>query len=204
LALRLLGRARRRTMMHGFAHSCGIRAAFEIHASSSICAGIIAAVAQTRWLSDQEQRTWRAFLAATELLDDALDRQLQADAGMTHAGYGVLVALSEAPGRSLRMSELARLTNSSQSRLSHVVARHEERGWVRREQCPTDRRGNFAVLTEAGFEVLSAAAIRHVDTVRHLMFDQLSPSQVVQLGVICRKLLSTLDPGGTCSAPLGA
>ncbi|MDP9074444.1 MAG: MarR family transcriptional regulator [Actinomycetota bacterium] len=159
-------------------------------------------MAETRWLTDEEQRTWRAFLAAIELLDDALDRQLQTDAGMTHAGYAVLVALSEAPGRALRMSELARLTNSSQSRLSHVVARHEQRGWVRREQCPTDRRGNFAVLTDAGFEVLAGAAPGHVEMVRRLIFDQLSDSEVAALGATCRKLLANLDPEGSCSSVL--
>lgn len=152
------------------------------------------------WLSESEQETWRALIATTELLDDALDRQLQKDAGLTHAGYIVLVALSEAPGRALRMSDLARLANSSQSRLSHLVARHEDRGWVRREQCPTDRRGSIAVLTDAGFEVLQGAAPGHVATVRRLVFDQLGPGEVAQLGDICRSLLGALDPDGVFTA----
>jgi DNA-binding MarR family transcriptional regulator len=98
----------------------------------------------TRWLSDEEQRTWRALLAMTALLGSALDAQLQRDAGMPHAYYIVLAMLSEAPGRTLRMSELASVANSSQSRLSHAVARLEERGWVRREKCPSDKRGSMA------------------------------------------------------------
>ncbi len=160
-------------------------------------------MAGTRWLDADEQRAWRVFVAATELLADALDRQLQSEAGMTHAAYVVLVILSEAPDRAMRMSELARATNSSQSRLSHVVARHEERGWVRRERCPTDRRGQIAVLTDAGFDVLAAAAPGHVDTVRRLVFDGLSPIQVEQLGAISEAFLAVLDPDGRLSAVLG-
>ncbi|WP_239331899.1 MarR family winged helix-turn-helix transcriptional regulator [Frankia sp. CiP3] len=157
-------------------------------------------MAGTRWLDSDEQRTWRAFLAATELLADALDRQLQSDAGMTHAAYAVLVILSEASDRSMRMSELARATNSSQSRLSHVVARHEERGLVRRERCPTDRRGQVAVLTDAGYDVLTATAPGHVETVRRLVFDGLDPTQIEQLGTISQALLAVLDPEGKLSA----
>jgi DNA-binding MarR family transcriptional regulator len=156
-------------------------------------------MAKPRWLTEDEQRTWRAFLATVELLDDALDRQLQADAGMTLAGYVTLAMLSETPGRSLRMSELARLANFSQSRLSHVVARHEERGWIRREKCPTDRRGSFAVLTDAGFEALAAAAPGHVGMVRRCFFDQLTPTQIHDLRDICDAALAALDPDGSLS-----
>ncbi len=119
---------------------------------------------------------------------------------MTHAAYAVLVILSEASGRSMRMSELARATNSSQSRLSHVVARHEERGWVRRERCPTDRRGQVAVLTDAGYDVLTATAPGHVETVRRLVFDGLDPTRIEQLGAISQALLAVLDPEGKLSA----
>jgi DNA-binding MarR family transcriptional regulator len=157
--------------------------------------------AKPRWLKDDEQRTWRAFLATSELLEDALDRELQADAGITLAAYVVLAMLSETPERTLRMSELARRTNSSQSRLSHVVSRHEERGWIRREKCPTDKRGSFAVLTEAGFEALRAAAPGHVGMVRQVFFDQLTPAQIGQLGEICNAVLGALDPDGSLSNP---
>jgi DNA-binding MarR family transcriptional regulator len=148
----------------------------------------------TRWLNPDEQRTWRAFLAASRALLDTLDRELQRDAGMPHAYYEILVRLSEAPNRAQRMSDLAEATSSSRSRLSHAVARLEEHGWVRREDCPTDRRGQLAVLTDMGFEVLAAAAPGHVEGVRTHLFDQLSPEQVRQLRGISEAMLHHLDP----------
>jgi DNA-binding MarR family transcriptional regulator len=146
----------------------------------------------TRWLDDEEQRTWRAFLAATRLVFDALDRELQRDAGMPHAYYEILVRLSEAPERRLRMSELADATGSSRSRLSHAVARLEETGWVRREECATDRRGQLATLTEAGFEALRSAAPGHVRGVRAHLLDRLSPAQLQAL----REISETVLDGG--------
>src|SRR5436305_14199042 len=101
---------------------------------------------QTRWLTADEQRAWRAYVESSKVLFDALDRQLQRDANMPHAYYEILVRLSETDDRALRMSELADSTRSSRSRLSHAVARLEERGWVRREDCPTDRRRQLARL----------------------------------------------------------
>src|SRR5258708_21489009 len=98
----------------------------------------------TRWLTADEQRAWRAYLEATTLLFDTLDRQLQADSGMPHGYYEILVRLSEAEGRSMRMSELADRTRSSRSRLSHAVSRLEERGWIRRAECASDPRGPVA------------------------------------------------------------
>jgi DNA-binding MarR family transcriptional regulator len=142
----------------------------------------------TRWLDDEEQRAWRSFLRAASAIDEALDRQLQRDAGMPHAYYQVLAMLSEAPDRTLRMSQLAGLTTSSASRLSHAVARLEERGWVRREKHPTDRRGALAVLTEDGWDALRAAAPGHVDAVRRALFDRLEPGQVAQLLAISERL----------------
>lgn len=149
-------------------------------------------VVMPRWLDPDEQRTWRAFLAASRALMDTLDRELQRDAGMPHAYYEILVRLSEAPGRRLRMSELAEATGSSRSRLSHAVARLEAAGWVRREDCPTDRRGQIAVLTDAGFTTLAAAAPGHVDGVRRHLFDALSPAQVDQLRRISETLADHL------------
>lgn len=148
----------------------------------------------TRWLDDEEQRTWRAFLAATRLVFDALDRELQRDAGMPHAYYEILVRLSEAADRRLRMSELADATGSSRSRLSHAVARLEEAGWVRREECATDRRGQLAALTEAGFEALRSAAPGHVAGVRAHLLDRLSPAQLRALREISE---TVLDAGAT-------
>src|SRR6185312_7643916 len=100
--------------------------------------------AMTRWLDEEEQAAWRAFYSATTLLIDRLDRELQHDAGMPHAYYEILVVLSESPGRSLRMSELAVKTRSSRSRLSHAVAKLEKTGWVERRDCPGDKRGQLA------------------------------------------------------------
>ncbi|MDR7273766.1 MarR family winged helix-turn-helix transcriptional regulator [Catenuloplanes atrovinosus] len=148
----------------------------------------------TRWLNAEEQRTWRAFLFASRALLETLDRELQHDSGMPHAYYEILVRLSEAPERSMRMSDLASSLASSRSRLSHAVTRLTEQGWVRREDCPTDRRGQLAVLTDRGYEVLAAAAPRHVDGVRAHLFDQLTPEQLTQLGEISTRLLDHLDP----------
>jgi DNA-binding MarR family transcriptional regulator len=139
---------------------------------------------EPRWLDDDEQRSWRAFIAAFRLLFEQLDRELQRDAGIPHTYYEILVRLSEAPERALRMSELADRTDSSRSRLTHAVDRLAERGWVRREDCSTDRRGQLAVLTDAGMDVLRAAAPIHVEGVRSHLFDQLTPDQVGQLRAI--------------------
>ncbi|MGB2572080.1 MarR family winged helix-turn-helix transcriptional regulator [Micromonospora citrea] len=146
----------------------------------------------TRWLDHDEQQTWRAFLTASRALMDTLDRELQRDAGMPHAYYEILVRLSEAPQRRLRMSELAESTGSSRSRLSHAAARLEAAGWIRREECPTDRRGQIAVLTDAGFATLAAAAPGHVEGVRRHLFDALSPAQVDQLRRISETLVAHL------------
>ncbi|MEV4553357.1 MarR family winged helix-turn-helix transcriptional regulator [Nonomuraea wenchangensis] len=147
----------------------------------------------TRWLNEDEQRTWRAFLAATRHVQETLDRQLQRDAGMPHAYYEILVRLSEAPERTLRMSQLASRAGSSQSRLSHAVARLEERGWVRRERCPADGRGLFAVLTDDGYAALAAAAPGHVEEVRRTLFDVLELGQVAALEAICAAIGSSSD-----------
>jgi DNA-binding MarR family transcriptional regulator len=141
-------------------------------------------VTATRWLDDEEQRTWRAFLAAIRLLSAELDRELQRDADMPHTYYEILVALSEAPARTLRMNQLADMSQSSRSRLSHAVSRLEEAGWVQRRACPTDKRGALAVLTDEGFAALEAAAPGHVEAVRRNLFDALTPEQVAQLGQI--------------------
>jgi DNA-binding MarR family transcriptional regulator len=144
----------------------------------------------TRWLTEEEQRAWRAYLESTKVLFDALDRQLQREADMPHAYFEILVRLSEAEGRSLRMSELADLTLSSRSRLSHAVARLEERGWVERENVATDRRGQLARLTDAGFAVLTQAAPGHVESVRGYVIDVLSTDQLRQLTAIGETIIA--------------
>lgn len=149
-------------------------------------------MAETRWLTDDEQAAWRAYLEMTALVFEQLDRELQRDADMAHPYYMILVTLSETAGRRLRMSELAAKTQSSRSRLSHAVARLEANGWVRREPCDSDRRGLEAVLTDKGFDVLVAAAPGHVAGVRRHLFDRLTPEQVQQLGEISRAVAAPL------------
>ncbi len=150
---------------------------------------------KTRWLSASEQKAWRAYLEATTLLFDALDRQLQRDAGIPHAYYEILVRLSEAECRSMRMSELADATRSSRSRLSHAVARLEERGWLERVDCATDKRGQVAVLSDAGYAALVDAAPGHVEAVRKHMIDQLSAEQISQLEQIGASIVTGLETG---------
>lgn len=156
-------------------------------------------MSETQWLDETEQHTWRSFLALGRLLYENLDRQLQRDAQMPHGYYMLLAMLSEAPDRTLRMSDLARATATSQSRISHAVARLEEQGWVTRRRCGTDGRGQFAFLTEAGYQALVRAAPGHVAQVRRSLFDHLSPEQVTVLGEACDAALAALDPDGTRS-----
>ena len=156
----------------------------------------------TPWLTTDEQLAWRAYLEATTLLFDALDRQLQRDSGIPHGYYEILVRLSETDGRTMRMSELADATRSSRSRLSHAVARLEDRRWVERRECDTDRRGQLAVLTDLGFAALEEAAPGHVSAVREHMIDRLTPEQVVQLREIGTAIVAglasdTAKPVGT-------
>ncbi|WP_158839350.1 MarR family winged helix-turn-helix transcriptional regulator [Saccharothrix deserti] len=143
-------------------------------------------MSDVRWLSAEEQQVWRAFMTAVTKFTEHLDRQLQRDSGMPMAYYEILVALSESPGRALRMSELAEVCLSSRSRLSHAVARLEKEGWVERRACTVDRRGSFATLTDAGFAVLEQAAAGHVTAVREHLFDVLTPEQLRSLAEISR------------------
>ncbi|MFF8729853.1 MarR family winged helix-turn-helix transcriptional regulator [Streptomyces sp. NPDC015171] len=135
----------------------------------------------TRWLSPEEQRAWRAYVAASRLLEDALDRQLQQEGGMPHLFYSVLANLSDAPGHRLRMTDLAETLKITRSRLTYAVTRLERDGLVRRENSRRDRRGSVAVLTAEGVAVLERTAPGHVETVRALLFDRLTPEQVGQL-----------------------
>ncbi|MFD0315575.1 MarR family winged helix-turn-helix transcriptional regulator [Streptomyces flavalbus] len=146
------------------------------------------------WLTAEEQRVWRSYLNAATLLEDHLDRQLQRDAGMPHVYYGLLVQLAEAPDRQLRMTELARRAKITRSRLSHAVARLEKSGWVRREDCPSDKRGQLAVLTDQGYDVLRRTAPGHVAAVRQALFDRLSPEQQKSLGEIMEIVAEGLQP----------
>jgi DNA-binding MarR family transcriptional regulator len=139
------------------------------------------AMSETRWLDADEQRTWRAFVEASQLLFERLDRQLQRDSGLSHSDYEILVRLSESEDGRLRMSELAEHTLFSRSRLSHAVARLERDGMVRRQRCPSDGRGTFAALTPKGRSALADATPGHVEEVRRRVFDRLTPDQAGEL-----------------------
>jgi DNA-binding MarR family transcriptional regulator len=142
------------------------------------------------WLTDEQQAAWRPFIALLLRLPAALDAQLQRDAGITNFDYLVLSGLSESPGRTLRMSELAAIANSSLSRLSHVVSRLEAKGWVRREPCPGDGRFINAVLTDEGWQKVAATAPGHVSAVRELLVAPLSAEEFRQLGAISARVLA--------------
>ncbi|MFF9059223.1 MarR family winged helix-turn-helix transcriptional regulator [Streptomyces sp. NPDC014882] len=155
----------------------------------------------TRWLTPEEQRAWRAYIAGYLLLEDAIDRQLQQEAGMPHAYYSILAHLSEAPERRLRMTDLAEHLKATRSRLTYAVTRLEKDGLVRREDCPSDRRGSVAVLTDEGMAVLEGAAPGHVETVRGLLFDRLTSEQVGQLEEIFTRIARGLQGDGGEAAP---
>ena len=153
----------------------------------------------TRWLSDDEQAAWRAWVAASLLLPDRLSRDLQDEAGISLADYEILVYLSESPDRRLRMSELADRNLSSRSRLSHQVDRLTDAGFVDREPCSEDRRGYFAVLTPQGWDFLVASAPKHVASVREHLVDVLTPDEFAELGRLCAKVTERLRPAeGAC------
>lgn len=147
-----------------------------------------------RWLTDAQQRTWRRLVAVVLRLPAALESQLQRDSDMSHFEYWVLALTSEAPERSMRLSELAGNANASLSRLSHVVTRLERRGWVRRRPDPADARATRAVLTDEGWRALQAAAPGHVEMVQRLVFDALDGEDVERLGELCDKIIERIDP----------
>jgi DNA-binding MarR family transcriptional regulator len=152
-------------------------------------------MAEPRWLDVTEQRAWRAFIAAQRVINTRIEHQLQRDSGMPHTYFEILVRLNDAPDGRLRMSELAIATLGSRSRLSHAVARLEKYGWVRREGVESDRRGQLAIITEAGVKKLEDAAPGHVQTVREVVFDALTAEQVQQLYDVCAALAE--HSGGT-------
>lgn len=144
------------------------------------------------WLSDEQQRVWRSYLQLTGMLTERLDRDLRRDADMPHTYYLILAMLSEAPGRSLRMAQLAAAAWASPSRMSHAVDRLEEAGWVQRSRAAGDRRGQVATLTDAGYDRLVTAAPSHAESVRRLLFDPLSPELLAAFGRICDLALAQL------------
>ncbi|MCU0299623.1 MAG: MarR family transcriptional regulator [Candidatus Nanopelagicales bacterium] len=147
----------------------------------------------TRWLSPTQQRYWRAWIAGNLLLPDALGRDLVEQTGLSMADYEIMVRLSESEDHRVRMSDLAELTLSSRSRLSHQIDRMHRAGYVDRQKCDDDRRGFFAVLTDKGFDTLKAAAPIHVESVRQRIVDVLTPEEFAELGRITEKLLDALE-----------
>src|SRR3954469_21028245 len=158
-----------------------------------------------QWLTDDEQRAWRGLMQMTSRLDARLNRELQQSSGLSLADYDVLVLLTEASDGRLRMFELVDSLQWEQSRLSHHLARMQRRGLVAREECTTDRRGAFVVLTDAGQDAIEKAAPEHVALVRQLVFDGLSAEQVVTLESFVTRVLSRLtgpepEPRGSGAA----
>jgi DNA-binding MarR family transcriptional regulator len=148
---------------------------------------------ETRWLSPPQQRDWRAFVDGSVRLLDVLDQALKAGHGLSMAEYEILVRLSEAPDRKLRMAQLAAEASQSRSRLSHTCARLESKGLVRRETCPSDKRGVLAHLTDEGFSTLERAAQDHVTTVRDFFVDIIAPSDLEAIGRAFSAIIAKVD-----------
>lgn len=140
------------------------------------------------WLNPAEKEAWTGLVSLVLLLPGRLESPLQHDAGLTLFEYLTLSHISEAPERRLRMSELAYLANGSLSRLSNVVKRFEQRGWVERMPDPADGRYTLAVLTDDGHDVVAAAAPTHVRSVRELVLDPLTAEDQRALARIAAKL----------------
>jgi DNA-binding MarR family transcriptional regulator len=151
-----------------------------------------------RWLEQDELAAWMSLAALIFKLPGVLDYQLQRDSGLTHFEYLVLAGLSESPGRCRRMSDLALFANGSLSRLSHVVKRLENRGFVERRPADDDGRITVATITDTGYETLVAAAPGHVATVREYVVDALTPDQIAQLKTIADQILTKIDPDKSC------
>jgi DNA-binding MarR family transcriptional regulator len=146
-----------------------------------------------RWLTADQLDTWKAFTLMLARLPTALEGQLQCDARLSYVEYYVLAGLSDQPDHTMRMSQLAVLANAELSRLSHLIGRLERRGFVRREVDPTDRRYTNAILTDAGYAHLVAAAPGHVARVRELVVDALDEDALRELGVIAKRIADRID-----------
>ena len=142
----------------------------------------------TRWLSDDEQVSWRALLDVMRLLPDRFNRELAKNHGLSLPDFEILVKLSEAPEAQMRMSHLADQTLASRSRLSHACDRLERNGFITRQACEADGRGYWAALTDLGWEKLRAAGPDHVETVRSHLVDLLTPIEFAELGRIALKV----------------
>lgn len=146
-----------------------------------------------RWLDDREQRAWRTYLDMHSQLTARLHQQLQADAGLSLADFDVLVQLTDHDDERARVVELAQALQWEKSRLSHHLARMQKRDLVARQDCPDDARGAFVALTTTGRDAIERAAPAHVNTVRDLVFDQLTTEQVTAMHAIAEQVLTRLD-----------
>ncbi|MQY20313.1 MarR family winged helix-turn-helix transcriptional regulator [Nocardia macrotermitis] len=151
-------------------------------------------VSEPQWLEPDEARTWRAYIDASRLLQGVMERQLSHDSGIGFADFEILVALSEAPDRRLRMADVADRIMTTRGGVSRALARLVRAGWAERVNCEDDGRGVWAVLTDAGWAKLVETAPGHVDTVRRQLFDALSPDEVGQLGDVLSRIVEHLDP----------
>jgi DNA-binding MarR family transcriptional regulator len=149
-------------------------------------------MAETRWLDPLEDRAWRSWLAAGDLMRAQMGRDLWQDSGLSEADFVVLVYLSETPGHQIRMSDLATALRWSKSRLSHQVARMETRGLVTRAECSSDARGSFAVLTDQGMAEIERAAPHHLAGVRKHFIDLLTAEQLTSLSEITEVIVNHL------------
>ncbi len=149
----------------------------------------------TRWLDSNQQRAWRAYLVGTTLLMERLDRDLRENHDLSAPEYEILVRLSEAPDRMLRMAEIADSVKNSRSRITHTVARMEREGLVERRQCATDGRGVLAVLTDKGFALLEDAAPVHVESVRAALIDVVEGKDLEAIGRAFTAVVEALESG---------
>jgi DNA-binding MarR family transcriptional regulator len=154
---------------------------------------------EPRWLTPAEQRVWRDYLRMNGMLMAELNRQSQAEFGLSGPDYAVLVELTDRPDARVRVSELGRALQWEKSRLSHHLVRMQQRGFVSRADCPEDARGSFVVLTQKGRDAIEQAAPRHVAAVRTLFLDNLTPEQITTLGAIADQVLPHLQCPGTDS-----
>lgn len=150
-------------------------------------------VTEPRWLSADEQRAWRSYVAMSKQLNAALMRQMQAESELSMADFEVLVQLTDTAEGRVRYADLARALAWEKSRLSHHIARMQRRGLVDRQACASDARGAFVAITDAGRGAIERAAPRHVETVRELVFDQLTAAEISHLGAISGRVLQGLE-----------
>lgn len=153
---------------------------------------------RVRWLSDEERAAWLALAALTVKLPAALDAELQADAGLSLFEYMVMAVLSEQPERSMQMSDVARLTSASLSRLSHTAKRLEKQGYLQRRRCPGAGRRTTATLSRAGYDKVVTTAPAHVAQVRRLLIDAITPEQLAVLREVGDAVVARIDPDNHC------